>query len=149
MTTFNDPPAEPQAIILYHNEEINLKLSNPDKISSWIKSVISAESQALGHLNFIFCSDAYLHKINVDYLNHDTYTDVITFPYSETLVEGDIFISIDRIRENAKTFEVTFEQELHRVIIHGVLHLMGYSDKTSTDKKQMTLKENTYLRELN
>jgi len=149
MTSFNDLPIEQEEAINYHAEDLELSLNNEEQISSWIKSVIQTEGHQFGNINFIFCSDPYLHKINVEYLNHDTFTDVITFPYSETIVEGDIFMSIDRIKENAKSFEVTFEQELHRVMIHGVLHLMGLSDKTSEEKKLMTEKENTYLRLLN
>ncbi len=149
MTSFNDLPIKKEETINFHSEDLELSLENEEQSCSWIKSAIQEEGHQLGNLNFIFCSDAYLHKINVEYLNHDTFTDVITFPYSETHVEGDVFISIERIRENAKSFEVSFEQELHRVIIHGVLHLMGLSDKTSEEKKLMTEKENTYLRLLN
>ena len=95
------------------------------------------KAQLIG-LSYIFCSDAYLHNINVEYLNHDTLTDIITFPYlSPPEIEGDIFISVDRIRENAQTFQVTFEQELHRVIIHGVLHLCGQGDKTEEEDTQV------------
>jgi probable rRNA maturation factor len=98
-------------------------------------------------VNFIFCSDEYLHSINVQYLNHTTYTDIVTFDSSETkgLIEGDIFISVERIQENASKFNTSFDEELHRVIIHGVLHLIGYSDKGSTKKAQMKRKEDTYL----
>lgn len=145
MTSFNDLPVEQEATINFHTEEIELSLKNPKKISQWIQSTIQKEAQKLGTLNFIFCSDSYLHKINLEYLDHDTYTDVITFPYSDTQVEGDIFISIDRIKENASSFKVSFEEELNRVIIHGVLHLLGYMDKSKKEKEQMTLKENLYL----
>lgn len=146
MTSFENLPFESEATINFYCEEVELTLSDEDKISNWIKSTILQEGQELGNLNFVFCSDPYLHKINTEYLNHDTLTDVITFPYSDTFIEGDIFISIDRIRDNAKTFKVSFEEELKRVIIHGVLHLLGYSDKNPEDKQQMTLKENLYLR---
>lgn len=145
MTSFKDLPLEREAVINYHSEETTFSLTSPETLSSWIKQTIQIEEQVLGNLNFIFCSDAYLHKINVEYLDHDTYTDVITFPYDASFVEGDIFISIDRIQENAKTFEVDFDQELYRVMIHGVLHLMGYGDKSFEEKKLMTLKENRYL----
>lgn len=145
MTSFKDLPFEHEEEINYHTEEIDLSLNNEEDISTWIKSAIQQEGHHLGILNFIFCSDPYLHKINIEYLNHDTLTDVITFPYSETQVEGDIFISIDRIKDNAESFNVSFEQELNRVMIHGVLHLMGYTDKTLADKKKMTQKENLYL----
>ncbi|MFT5165569.1 MAG: putative rRNA maturation factor [Saprospiraceae bacterium] len=145
MASFKNLPFESEEAINFHNEEIDLALSDQDKTSAWIKSAILQEGRKLGNLNFIFCSDTYLHKINVDYLDHDTLTDVITFPYSDTHIEGDIFISIDRITENAKSFAVSVDDELNRVIIHGVLHLMGYGDKSAEDKHQMTLKENIYL----
>ncbi len=148
MTTFKNLPSESEEVINFYTEEIEFELSDPKKIDIWIKSTINKEGKLLGNLNFIFCSDHYLHKINVEYLDHDTFTDVITFPYSDVKIEGDIFISIDRIKENANSFEVPFENELNRVIIHGVLHLLGYGDKNSEDKQQMTLKENFYLRVL-
>ena len=135
--------------IIFHSEDIDFSLSKPSITSNWICKSIESENKQLHHLNFIFCSDEYLHKINVEYLNHDTYTDVITFPYSEgEIIEGDIFISIERIKENAKNFDVHFENELHRVIIHGVLHLLGYFDKTPDDRALMTQKENEYLKKL-
>jgi rRNA maturation RNase YbeY len=102
-------------------------------------------------LSFIFCSDDYLHQINVEYLHHDTLTDVITFEYTAAnsdAIEGDIFISIDRIKENAAEFQVPFEVELHRIMVHGTLHLLGYSDKSPNDKALMTEKENFYLQQL-
>ena len=136
--------------INFHSENIDFSLPNSSTIFSWIENTIHHERKKLNHLNFIFCDDEYLHQINVEYLDHDTFTDVITFPYSEgEIIEGDIFISIDRIRENAQTFNVPFENELHRVMIHGTLHLLGYLDKTIEDKTQMTQKENEYLSRLN
>ncbi len=137
------PPETPT--ITFHSEDLTFSLDQANKIEDWIKSTIQQENQTLAQLNFIFCSDAYLHRINVDYLQHDTLTDVITFPYSESSIEGDIFISIDRIRENANAYDVSFQHELSRVMIHGVLHLMGYGDKTAEEKQQMTKKENQYL----
>lgn len=142
-------PTEEEKINFY-SEDIEYTLPNHSIISDWINKTIKSEAKVLRHLNFIFCSDTYLHKINVEYLNHDTFTDVITFPYSEgKIIEGDIFISINRIKENAKTFGVSFEDELFRVMIHGTLHLLGYLDKTTEDKTQMTQKENEYLSKLN
>lgn len=142
-------PVEEEKINFY-SEDIKFDLPNDSLIFDWINKTIINESKILRHLSFIFCSDTYLHKINIGYLNHDTFTDVITFPYSEgKTIEGDIFISIDRIRENAKSFGVSFDDELHRVMIHGTLHLIGYSDKTTKDKIQMTQKENEYLTKLN
>lgn len=133
--------------IKYFTEDISFKLSHPRKTASWIKSTIHAEDFILGDVNFIFCSDKYLHSMNVEYLKHNTLTDIITFDNSEEdeLITGDIFISITRVRENAKTFDRPFDEELHRVIIHGVLHLLGYSDKTSSKQKQMRKKEDAYL----
>jgi len=133
--------------VQFHTEEIDFDLPNSEQIVHWIKTTITAENCQLTSLNFIFCNDTYLHKINLEYLNHDTLTDVITFPYTAEgePIEGDIYISIDRIKENATNFEVTFLKELKRVIIHGVLHLCGYGDKSEAEQKIMTAKENFYL----
>jgi len=137
-------------LIQYHTEAIEFDLPNSDQLTTWIKATISAEKKELKLLNFIFCDDHYLHKINVDYLDHDTLTDVITFPYTEVdePIQGDIYISLDRIKENAHKFEVTFLKELNRVMIHGVLHLCGYGDKSKKEEKIMREKENFYLKEL-
>lgn len=134
--------------IAFHSEGISFLPSDPDKLRRWISATVTAEQGELGDLNFIFCSDEYLHGINVEYLQHDDYTDVITFPYSEDMVEGDIFISVERTSENAQQYGVSAENELHRVMIHGVLHLLGYGDKTPEEKRQMTEKENFYLQQL-
>ena len=133
--------------VQFHAEEIDFALPNSEQIVHWIKTTITAENRQLNSLNFIFCKDTYLHKINLEYLNHDTFTDIITFPYTAEgePIEGDIYISIDRIKENATNFEVTFLKELKRVIIHGVLHLCGYGDKSEAEQKIMTKKENFYL----
>jgi rRNA maturation RNase YbeY len=133
--------------IKFFSEEIKFKLKNSKKTSAWIKSTISTEKRLLGDVNFIFCSDAYLHQINLEYLAHDTLTDIITFDNSEEdfTITGDIFISIDRVTENAEKFNRPFEEEVHRVIIHGILHLIGYGDKTITHKKLMRKKEDAYL----
>ncbi|GAA0891987.1 rRNA maturation RNase YbeY [Fulvivirga kasyanovii] len=131
----------------FFEEDIDFTLSNEDYISHWIKTIIEKEGFALQELNFIFCSDEYLYQMNVDYLNHDTYTDIITFDNSEEdkQIEGDIFISIDRVRDNANSIKSTFEDELARVIIHGVLHLMGHKDKTPEEEKGMREKEEACL----
>ena len=132
--------------IFFQNEDVSLELNDSSSLVHWIEQVITTEDKTLKSLNFIFCSDAYLHQINVEYLQHDTLTDIITFPYSRPpIIEGDIFISIDRIKENASTFNTSFENELHRVIIHGVLHLCGYLDKTPKEKKEMRAKEDGAL----
>lgn len=132
-------------VIEYFSEEVDFYLENSNEISTWIVQTIHAEKGHLGFINFIFCSDAFLLRINQEYLQHDTYTDIITFDYSRAQIESDIFISIDRIEENAAQRNVLFLQELHRVMIHGVLHLLGYGDKSSEDKSLMTQKENEYL----
>jgi len=133
--------------ITYFFEDITKPPLTFDQTSQWILRAISLENKVLQHLNYIFCSDEYLRNINVEYLNHDYYTDIITFDNSETDIdiEGDIFISLDRIKENAQTLETQYSEELKRVIIHGLLHLIGYNDKTNIDKKHMREKENTYL----
>lgn len=135
--------------ITYNFEDINLEIPKLELLNDWIKKIIEQEECVLLLLNFIFCTDQKLHAINLEYLNHDTYTDIITFPFSQTpQIEGDIFISIDRIKENAEKFEVKFQQELFRVMIHGVLHLCGYGDKTEEEKKRMRQKENEALSQI-
>ncbi|MCS6796236.1 MAG: rRNA maturation RNase YbeY [Raineya sp.] len=133
--------------IHFFSENTNFKLKNTLKIKRWLKNIVLQANCKIGELNFIFCSDEYLHKINVEYLAHDDYTDIITFDNSERegIIEGDIFISVERVQENAQNLQVSFEQELHRVIIHGVLHLLGYADKTPTEQAQMRAKEDEAL----
>jgi probable rRNA maturation factor len=133
--------------IHFFEEDVTYKLKDKLKVKQWIKDTIVAEGYKLQELTYIFCSDAYLLKINQQYLDHDTYTDIITFDNSEYEGEivGDIFISIPRIKENAVKFKVPEADELHRVIIHGALHLLGYKDKTPADNKNMTQKEDHYL----
>jgi probable rRNA maturation factor len=140
----------PKSVIHYFTEDISFNLKQKTIIKNWLKETITAEGYVLQELNFIFCSDAYLLDMNQQYLNHDTYTDVITFDNSEVLktIIGDVFISIDRIRENAAAFSRDFHDELCRVMVHGTLHLLGYTDKTKTSKSQMTLKEDQYLAKL-
>lgn len=128
------------------NYETDFKLNNEKGTASWIASVVVKESCKEGDINYIFCDDKYLHKLNLEFLKHDTLTDIISFDYSVGKeLHGDIFISIDRVKENAEKFNVDFVEELHRVIIHGILHYCGYKDKTESDKKEMRNKENTYL----
>lgn len=136
--------------INFFTEDITYTLKQKTKIRAWITATIKEEGYALEELNFILCSDAYLLRINQDYLQHDDYTDVITFDNAEALktILGDIFISIDRIKENAKQFQSTTETELCRIMIHGTLHLLGYKDKTKAAKTQMTTKEDYYLGQL-
>lgn len=133
--------------IQFFEEDISYKLKNKTLVRQWIKETIIAEGFKLKELTYVFCSDAYLLPLNQQYLDHDTYTDIITFDNSEVEGEivGDIFISIERIRENAAKFGHAETEELHRVIIHGALHLLGYTDKSVVTKKKMTQKEDEYL----
>lgn len=133
--------------INFITEEIDFNLKNKLKIKKWLTQIINNHDFKLSELNFIFCSDEYLLKINIEYLDHNTLTDIITFDNSEdeNTIEGDIFISIDRVKENAETFKVSFENELLRVLSHGTLHLLGFKDKSPKDKKQMTAKEDESL----
>ncbi|MDQ3392843.1 MAG: rRNA maturation RNase YbeY [Bacteroidota bacterium] len=135
------------ATIYFFNEDINFSLKNKQKIKTWIKEIIAVEGFQLVDLNFIFCSDNYLHQLNLQYLNHDDYTDIITFDKTDVAekVSGDIFISIDRVFENASNFGMEKTQEIRRIIIHGVYHLLGYKDKSKQEKKLMTDKENEAL----
>jgi rRNA maturation RNase YbeY len=131
-----------EAEIIFHSEEIDFKLKDVDLKTSWLKKIIEQENKVLLLLNFIFCTDEYLHKVNLEYLQHDTYTDIITCPLAEDpLIEGDIFISRERVKENANKFGVSFENELDRVLSHGVLHLCGYGDKTEEEADKMRQKE--------
>ena len=116
-----------------------------NQISTWLLVAAEQEGKRVETVDFIFCTDEYLHKINLEYLQHDDYTDVITFPYSETEIHGDVFISIERIRENAATVGVSFLHELCRVLVHGLLHLAGHSDKTPDLRAAMSAKEDFYL----
>ena len=133
--------------ISFFEEDIHYNLKDKIKVKQWIKDTIAAEGYKLDELTYIFCSDTYLLQINQQYLNHDTYTDIITFDNSseDKVITGDIFISIERIRENAAKFNQSVADELHRVIIHGALHLLGYKDKTAADSKNMTQMEDKYL----
>lgn len=133
--------------ITFFSEEIDFHLMDSEKIQNWIRHTVEQENQKIEAINYIFCTDEYLHKINVEYLSHDYYTDIITFDNSEEdgLIEGDIFISIERVEDNAHANSVLLLEELRRVIIHGVLHLIGYNDKTDSEQEVMTQKENAYL----
>jgi rRNA maturation RNase YbeY len=134
------------ATIHFFTEEIDFKLEGAAKTKQWIKSVIKAEGSSLEALSIIFCSDGHLLAKNIEYLNHNTLTDIITFDTSEKeSIEGDLFISIDRIKDNATKLSIPFRDELDRVIIHGVLHLLGYGDKGIKQKKLMREKEDSYL----
>ena len=130
----------------FHFEDIS-PIGLPDNINLWLAQVISAEHFVVDNLNFIFCSDNYLLEINNTYLNHDYFTDIITFDLSEIeeQISGDLFISLDRVTENAQKFSCLFEKELLRVMVHVILHLCGYKDKSETDQKLIRSMEDFYL----
>ena len=133
--------------ILFFTEDISFTLKQKTKIRDWIKKAIEDHQKKLKSINYIFTTDNYLSNINEDYLQHNTLTDIITFNLSTApnLIESDIYISIDRIIENSKCYSLSFSEELHRVMIHGILHLLGFNDKTEPEKKEMRKKENHYL----
>ncbi len=124
------------------NYETDFELSDETAISDWLSQVILSESKKEGDINYIFCDDEYLHKINMEYLDHDTLTDIISFDYSVgNELHGDIFVSVERVADNAKDFEVSFNEELKRVLVHGILHYAGYKDKSEEDELKMRQKE--------
>ena len=128
------------------NYETDFSLDNEEALAAWISSVIVAEGCTEDEINYVFCDDAYLHQLNVEFLQHDTLTDIISFDYSiGKKLQGDIFISIERVRENAAEYNVDFDEELKRVMVHGVLHYCGYKDKSDEEEKLMREKENHYL----
>lgn len=133
-------------MITYHCEDISFDLKSKLLNNRWIKTVCGSESKKLGDIAFIFCSDDYILDVNVKYLGHDYFTDIITFDYCEgDRISGDLFISIDSVRDNAGHFGVDFETELDRVMVHGVLHLIGYDDHNDEDIKMMRAKEDYYI----
>jgi rRNA maturation RNase YbeY len=124
------------------NYETNFTLDNEEVIAAWLTNVITSENKKEGEINYIFCDDEYLHKINLEYLNHDTLTDIISFDYTMgNEISGDIFVSIERVKDNAKDFNVVFEEELKRVLVHGILHYCGYKDKGVAEELLMRSKE--------
>ncbi len=126
--------------------ETDFTLQNSKEIAEWISKIITLENKEEGEVSYIFCDDKYLHKLNLEFLNHDTLTDIISFDNSlGNQINGDIYISVERVKENTNTFSTTFENELHRVIIHGILHCCGYKDKTKEDTKTMRMKEEEAL----
>ena len=142
-------PLPKSSKISFISENSDFKLKNKTLFKEWINSVILKEKKILGgEINFVFCNDEYLLSLNEQFLKHDTFTDIITFDYTENgVIAGDVVISIDRVKENAEKFEVAFEVELKRIIIHGILHLIGYKDKNEKDKVEMTSKEDFYIKE--
>lgn len=134
--------------IYFHAEDVKFELRNKLKIKKWIKECIENHKFKLGHINFVFCSDEYLLEMNKTYLNHDYYTDIITFNTGEEeskTIDSDIFISLDRVKENAKTLKIEELEELNRVLIHGILHLLGWKDSTEEEKQIMRLEEDKCL----
>ena len=132
--------------VSFFNEGIDYSLSGKTKIKHWITGVVIAQEQIPGDINIIFCNDAYLSELNLSYLNHTTLTDIITFDYTaDGIISGDIYISLERVKENALLYSKTFRDELNRVMIHGVLHLLGNKDKKPQDKAIMRKKENECL----
>ncbi len=132
--------------MILFNSENNFELSHPETTQTWLSKAISLLGFKEGAINYIFCDDTYLLSLNQKFLNHDTLTDIISFDYSTSeLLSGDIFISTERVSENALLFHTTFNHELHRVLIHGILHFAGYKDKTDAEKQEMRKQEDYYL----
>jgi len=132
--------------MITYNYETEFALEGETQLENWIEKVVSDKEFELGEVNYVFCDDEYLLKLNVEFLQHDTLTDIISFDNSlGKLINGDIFISIERVQENAKEYNVTFEEELHRVMIHGILHYMGLKDKSADEKMLMRKEENKAL----
>ncbi len=133
--------------ICIHYQDIQFKLPDKTKTLSWILETIKSKGKECGDINIIFCSDEFLLNINKEYLHHDYYTDIITFDHSDNpdFLESDIYISVDRVKENAIEYDISFIDELHRVMIHGVLHLLGLNDKTKSEKEEMRKIEDHYL----
>lgn len=132
--------------MIVYNSEIEFELKNTEQVSNWISSVIVNEDCEEGEINYIFCSDDQLLEKNIKFLNHNSLTDIISFDYTMgRLISGDVFISIDRVRENSESFNVSFSDELNRVMVHGILHYCGYKDKSKEDKELMRAKEDSYL----
>jgi rRNA maturation RNase YbeY len=133
-------------MIEFCSHDVDFTLDQPSLTSKWLCHCVETEGFQVGDITVIFCSDEYLLSVNKEYLQHDYYTDIITFDYSEDgLISGDLFVSIDRVVDNAKEFNQVFISELNRILVHGVMHLCGYLDKTQAEKEEMTFKENHYL----
>jgi len=143
---FPDLPAdEPESPVSFHFEDVAFDLPDEQMLTDWLLNVADSEGKEFVEVNYIFCSDERLREMNVEFLDHDYYTDVITFPYAENAVHGDVFISSERVADNAQTLGFSFEHELCRVLVHGVLHLAGYLDKTEEAERVMREREDFYL----
>ena len=131
--------------IQFFNADIEFEISQPSEIKTWLKNLLHSESKNAASIEYVLCSDEYLLDINKRYLQHDYYTDIISFPIENDPIEASIYISIERVKENATKLGIEFLDEFHRVLAHGLLHLCGYMDKTETEEKMMREKENQYL----
>jgi len=135
----------PEPSIEFHYEAVSFRLREPQRITAWLISVMKEENREFGELNFVFCQDEYLLALNRQYLQHDYYTDILSFPLREDPVEGDIFISTERVADNAGTLGIPFETELRRVMVHGILHFLGYNDHEEEDIRLIRQKEDHYI----
>jgi rRNA maturation RNase YbeY len=132
--------------MITYTSENNFKLNDKNELSKWVEFTIHQEDKDLGEINYIFCDDNYLHNVNVKTLKHNTLTDIISFDYTTgNLISGDIYISVDRVKDNAGDIGIEFRDELHRVMVHGILHYCGFNDKLNDDKQLMRSKEDYYL----
>ena len=138
-------PFEIDHLIEYYSEDIDFSLPKEEEVTKWLNGILEAEQKELDSITYVFCKDEYLLSINQTYLKHDDFTDIITFPYNRNPVEGDVFISVERASENATTYKVELIDEIHRLLVHGLLHLVGYDDKDVASKEKMTSLENLYL----
>jgi len=131
--------------IVFLTEDIDFQLKQPEAVTDWLLQVANKDEQQVGLLEYVFASDDYVLQVNREHLDHDYFTDIITFPLQNSPLEATIFISVDRVKENADLYKVSFQEELHRVMVHGLLHLLGYDDKTENDKKNMRQQEDRCL----
>ena len=139
------PGQAPEPSVSFHFEDVEFELPDEQALTQWLSAVAEAEGKPLGEISYIFCSDEHLRGINVEYLDHDYYTDIITFPYEGEAIQGDMFISSERVADNAEANGASFRHELCRVMVHGLLHLAGYGDKTEAEAQVMREKEDFYL----
>lgn len=142
------PTEAPESAVSFHFEDVAFALPDQQMLTAWLVGVAGSEGRPFVEVNYIFCSDERLREMNVEFLDHDYYTDVITFPYAEDVIHGDVFISSERVADNAQTLGVPFEHELCRVLVHGVLHLSGYLDKSEAAERVMREKEDFYLQRI-